>query len=62
MATGLGVLRLSPVDFWAMTVPELAAACRGASGVTGGVEPPARQGLDELMMRFPDMEGSGDDR
>lgn len=49
MAFGLGVLRLSPRDFWAATPRELAAAL--------GAEPPrpmARGDFDHLMQRFPD--------
>jgi uncharacterized phage protein (TIGR02216 family) len=52
MALGLGHLRLPPGAFWAMTLPELAAALRG----TGGVHPApmVRGELDALMARFPD--------
>ncbi len=49
---GLGVLRLSSREFWAMTPRELAhaiAAVRGRSPA-----PLARGELDELMRRFPD--------
>ena len=56
MAMGLGRLRLSPVAFWAMTPRELAAALR----VHGG-EPRQRlnrSSLSELMVRFPDGQGS----
>lgn len=48
---GLGVLRLSPKDFWAMTPRELALAIRA---VTGGREPLQRTELDQLMTRYPD--------
>lgn len=45
---GLGVLRLSPRDFWAMTPREFALAIEAArSGA-----------LDDLMTRFPDAEGA----
>jgi len=53
MRVGLGVLRLSPDAFWAMTPREFAAACsafddpRGASAM-------ARGDLEALMARFPD--------
>lgn len=52
MAFGLGQLRLSPRDFWAMTPRELAAATEGVFGAR--VEPLARGGLEALMARFPD--------
>ncbi len=53
MAIGLGVLRLPPRDFWAMTPVELA---RAISGLTGGgsAAPMTRDGLAALMARFPD--------
>jgi uncharacterized phage protein (TIGR02216 family) len=52
MAFGLGVLRLSPNDFWSMSPRELAAAYEGVYGA-----PPERaDGLDlqALMLAFPD--------
>jgi uncharacterized phage protein (TIGR02216 family) len=49
---GLGVLRLPPAQFWAMTPRELAFAI---SAVRGPVLAPIdRASLDELMSRFPD--------
>ncbi len=48
---GLGVLRLSPQDFWAMTPRELALAIRA---VTGAAAPLQRADLSDLMKRFPD--------
>lgn len=55
IAVGLGALRLSPDDFWRLTLPELAAAIRGR---TGRIGPRAgaldRAGLAALMARFPD--------
>ena len=48
---GLGVLRLSPAAFWAMTPRELALAI---TAVTGGVTPLRRNDLTELMTRYPD--------
>jgi len=51
-AFGLGVLRLAPDAFWAMTPRELAAAADGVAGPA-----PARPGRAELaalMARFPD--------
>lgn len=49
---GLGVLRLSPQAFWAMTPRELAHAI---AAVRGRAAPPlARAELDDLMRRYPD--------
>jgi uncharacterized phage protein (TIGR02216 family) len=48
---GLGVLRLSPAAFWAMTPRELALAIEA---VTGAVRPMQRGELRDLMTRFPD--------
>jgi uncharacterized phage protein (TIGR02216 family) len=48
---GLGLLRLSPRDFWAMTPVEFAAAA-GLS--RGGALPPTRADLSRLMREFPD--------
>jgi uncharacterized phage protein (TIGR02216 family) len=49
MAIGLGVLRLSPKDFWAVTPHEFALA-------VGKLRPqaPDRRALDALMNAFPD--------
>jgi uncharacterized phage protein (TIGR02216 family) len=53
MGVGLGVMRLSPAAFWAMTPKEFAAAARGV------VPQPAagfgRTHLGELMRKFPDL-------
>ncbi|GAA3855277.1 phage tail assembly chaperone [[Pseudomonas] carboxydohydrogena] len=49
---GLGVLRLSPAQFWAMTPRELAFAIRAARGVVP--EPIDRTSLDNLIQKFPD--------
>jgi uncharacterized phage protein (TIGR02216 family) len=51
---GLGVLRLPPVQFWAMTPRELALAIRAVRGAVA--EPIDRVTLDELMKQFPDRE------
>jgi uncharacterized phage protein (TIGR02216 family) len=51
MAVGLGAMRLSPADFWAMTPREFAAVLRGIFPRT---EPLRRSNLAELMKRFPD--------
>jgi len=48
MHLGLGVLRLSPKEFWAATPREIAAAF-------GGPAPPLpRASFEELMKRYPD--------
>jgi uncharacterized phage protein (TIGR02216 family) len=49
---GLGVLRLSPPDFWAMTPRELACAIEALRGRAGA--PLDRAAFDELMTRYPD--------
>lgn len=52
MSFGLGVLRLSPQDFWAMTPRELAAAAGHLA--RPGDAPPSRGRLDEMMRAYPD--------
>jgi uncharacterized phage protein (TIGR02216 family) len=54
MAFGLGVLKLRPHDFWAMTPKELAAALAGALPHQAPAAPLSRPDLDALMRRFPD--------
>jgi uncharacterized phage protein (TIGR02216 family) len=49
---GLGVLRLPPAQFWAMTPRELALAVRAVRGTIP--EPIDRAALNELMQKFPD--------
>jgi len=56
MRIGLGVLRLSPKNFWAMTPREFAAAA-GASGQRGA--PPGRGELTRMMNQFPDRMAHG---
>jgi uncharacterized phage protein (TIGR02216 family) len=52
MATGLGLLRLSPCDFWAMTPVEFE---RAASVLfPRRPEGPDRNRLADLMAAFPD--------
>lgn len=48
---GLGVLRLSPEQFWRMTPRELAYAIEAVSGRSAPFD---RGGFNELMKRFPD--------
>ena len=52
MAIGLGVLRLPPRDFWAMTPAELAARSRGWGDSASA--PMSRESFNALMARFPD--------
>jgi uncharacterized phage protein (TIGR02216 family) len=52
MAAGLGLLRLRPMDFWAMTPRELAAALNGLLGPSH--TPLSRSALADLMARYPD--------
>lgn len=56
MAAGLGLLRLSPRDFWSMTPRELAAAL----GAMSPEAAPRRDELEAMMRAFPDrMDGHG---
>ena len=50
MASGLGVLRLSPRDFWAATPREIWAAFPRPMAATA----PGRDDIKDLMNRFPD--------
>jgi len=54
MAFGLGVLRLCPRDFWAMTTRELAAAIEGVTGRARREAPMTPAELAVLMQAFPD--------
>lgn len=47
----LGVLRLSPGQFWSMTPRELSYAIEAATGRSAPID---RAVLTELMERFPD--------
>ena len=49
---GLGVLRLSPDEFWRMTPRELAYAIEAS---TGRRAPLDRAGFEQLMKRYPDV-------
>jgi uncharacterized phage protein (TIGR02216 family) len=57
MATGLGLLGLAPVVFWAMTPKELEAAIRGRLGPAVFDSPLSRADLGALIERFPDHQG-----
>ena len=52
MQLGFGVMRLGPKEFWGLTPRELAAAFAAQSGRVA--RPPSRDGLHELMERYPD--------
>jgi uncharacterized phage protein (TIGR02216 family) len=54
IAAGLGLLRLPPAAFWAMTPRELSLALRGVAGLSGLGATFARDDLAALMRRFPD--------
>ena len=54
MAFGLGVLRIAPRDFWAMSLAELNAAVAGSTGTAWSGEPLSKHDLGALMERFPD--------
>jgi uncharacterized phage protein (TIGR02216 family) len=49
MHLGLGLLRLSPHEFWRSTLRELSAAADHAM-----IPPLLRQNLDQLMNEYPD--------
>lgn len=52
MTVGLGLLRLSPADFWAMTPREFDRAARAIFGEPG--DAPDRAAFRRLMTLFPD--------
>ncbi len=54
MAFGLGVLRLVPGEFWAMTLHEITAAAEGVYGRGGTSSPLDERELAGLMDQFPD--------
>jgi uncharacterized phage protein (TIGR02216 family) len=54
MATGLGLLRLSPAVFWSMTPKELTAAVHGLLGPELPTPSFTRADLGALLERFPD--------
>lgn len=54
MAFGLGVLKLSPAEFWAMTPSELDAALHGHFGRPYGGTVPTRAVLAALLQQYPD--------
>lgn len=54
MKIGLGVLRLSPLQFWAMTPRELQAAYSAHAQTENLQMPIARTEFETLMKKFPD--------
>ncbi len=54
MQFGLGVLRLPPDQFWAMTPRELEAAYRANIARAAFAAPMDRGSLEGMMKRFPD--------
>ncbi|MCB8836095.1 phage tail assembly chaperone [Aurantimonas sp. VKM B-3413] len=52
MALGIGLMGLSPAEFWTMTPRELAAAA--IPHLPAHVGAPGRDDLAALMRRFPD--------
>ncbi|MCO5063115.1 MAG: phage tail assembly chaperone [Rhizobiaceae bacterium] len=54
MAVGLGLLRLSPADFWSMTPREFERAWSVLRPQSGSA--PSRGELEALMNLFPDKE------
>lgn len=56
MGAGLGLLRLSPAAFWAMTPRELDAALRAIFGDAKADAPLDMRALAALMARYPDNE------
>ena len=53
---GLGILRLSPAQFWAMTPRELSYAIAPFQSPHQGHERPGRADLARMMRAFPDEE------
>jgi uncharacterized phage protein (TIGR02216 family) len=54
MATGFGLLHLSPRDFWSMTPREMSAAITALTGRLAPAAAPSRCELTALMRRYPD--------
>ena len=56
MQTGLGVLRMTPEEFWNMTMIEFCSACDGFASFHGADQnsPMTRDEMQDLMERFPD--------
>lgn len=56
MAFGFGVLKLSPSDFWSMTLLEMDAAIHARSKRGGPHMVPDHKFIDDLMQMHPDNE------
>ena len=54
MSFGFRELRLSPNEFWSMTLREIDAACTPLSGVGSIGEQMSRSNLSKLIERHPD--------
>ncbi len=54
MELGLGVLGLTPAQFWALTPRELDCILRGRAGIAAVPSPLTRGELARLMSDFPD--------
>ncbi|MDZ7822836.1 MAG: rcc01693 family protein [Ahrensia sp.] len=52
MTFGLGILKLSPTQFWNATPREIFAAMQAYQNATP--RPPSQQDLVELLRQFPD--------
>jgi uncharacterized phage protein (TIGR02216 family) len=57
MAVGLGLMRLPPCVFWAMTPREFSCAAASYSETGLSVGTPDRCVLNALQQRFPDQKG-----
>lgn len=53
MKFGFGVLRLSPVEFWSMTIRELEAAMQAHFGSPSATV--SREWLEKAMVQNPDI-------
>jgi len=54
MSFGLGKLRLTPTDFWQMTLSEMNSAIDGFVGTAAFASSPSRQVIENLMSQHPD--------
>lgn len=56
MEIGLGVLQISPSEFWGMSLQEFYSACDGLQEYNSGSQsgPLTRYELEELMELYPD--------
>lgn len=54
MAFGLGRLKLSPNQFWQMSLREMDMAITGNLGKQANLNKPSRQELDAMLETYPD--------